>query len=424
MCDCPCVTNTSERTRYAGRNFLAHAVEGGIYMGGIAFVNASTLLPTAVKEMNGPNWLVALMPILMGIGFLLPPIFTAHLIERLDKFKPVCIITGIFQRLPFLFAGLLLIYMTDQSNTTLVLLAMALAPLFSGIFGGLSVTAWQQLLLRTIPPSRRSSIFAWRFIISCVIGIGAGWVVKFELERNPGPYGYGMLHLYTFAFLAISMIIFTTIREATDRIEPRKKRKGLIENLRLMPKFVTQDRNLRYFLIMKAFGNMCFIMVPFMAIYARAVLQKPESFLGDLQIAFMVGAFAGNFISGWVGDHYGCRPVIWFSSLSFIGIAIWSIFAHSDIEFLAIFTLFGVGSYAGQIGWSVLNLDICQGDNRASYLAIMSFINIPTLLLASALAAVLWNGVESYSTVTILSVLFLLPPLYYLAKLPDTREKA
>ena len=62
------------------RNWWGHALDGGFFTGAIAMVNAQTLLPSVVQSLHGPEWLVAMMPVLMGIGLLGPSIFTAHAI--------------------------------------------------------------------------------------------------------------------------------------------------------------------------------------------------------------------------------------------------------------------------------------------------------------------------------------------------------
>ena len=70
-------------------NTVAHVIEGGLFIGGLAFVSAETLLPTVIKNLGGGNWLISLMPVMMMAGFMLPPIFTAHWIDRQRRFMPL-----------------------------------------------------------------------------------------------------------------------------------------------------------------------------------------------------------------------------------------------------------------------------------------------------------------------------------------------
>ena len=45
----------------------------------------------------------------MAVGLVWPPLLTAHRVERLWRMKPFVMFTGVFQRLPYLVAGLALL---------------------------------------------------------------------------------------------------------------------------------------------------------------------------------------------------------------------------------------------------------------------------------------------------------------------------
>ena len=79
----------SEIARNFWHNYLAHTIEGGLYMGGLTFIEMTTVLTFLVKSMNGPSFLVALVPILMPIGFMAPSLFVAHRMERVYWLNPL-----------------------------------------------------------------------------------------------------------------------------------------------------------------------------------------------------------------------------------------------------------------------------------------------------------------------------------------------
>lgn len=90
-------------------NYWTLVVEGALFGGALTFVNANTLLPAIVQSLGGAAWLIALMPVLMQIGFRLPPIFTAHHIDRLHDYRRFLVWMGLAQRLPFGLAGFALL---------------------------------------------------------------------------------------------------------------------------------------------------------------------------------------------------------------------------------------------------------------------------------------------------------------------------
>ena len=65
-------------------NYLVHTLEGGLYMGGIAFVAEDMVLPNMVNSFGGPEWLIALTPLLKIAGIMAPQLVAAHWIEPLS----------------------------------------------------------------------------------------------------------------------------------------------------------------------------------------------------------------------------------------------------------------------------------------------------------------------------------------------------
>ncbi|HEY1081569.1 MAG TPA: hypothetical protein VGE29_04865, partial [Prosthecobacter sp.] len=47
------------------RNFICHCLEGGLYMGGTAFLAPETVLPKMVETLGGQAWIIAMMPVLL-----------------------------------------------------------------------------------------------------------------------------------------------------------------------------------------------------------------------------------------------------------------------------------------------------------------------------------------------------------------------
>lgn len=405
----------SAMLRHVRHNFVVHALEGGLFLGGLTFISGTTILPTIIQNLGGADWLVARMPILMWAGLLLMPVFTAHRIERLHRYMPLLLVTGVFQRLPFLAAGLALLYLVDTSRT-LVLAIVALAPLLAGIVIGVSLTAWQQLLLRTIPHHRRSVMLGVRYSISCAIGIGAGWVVKRVLEAYPGPLGYGILHLCTFGMLVLGYGLFAMVREAGSPPPDDAHPVSLRENLRRMPGLVRSEKRVKQYLVSRSLLSGIFIIMPFLAIYARQTLGETESFLGELLIVQTIGAAAGNLVGGVVGARVGGKAVLMASQIAYLVLAPWSAVAATHAEFYAIFLLFGFAQYTWWIGTMTLSLEICPLRQRSTYLAVISFVCFASMFVASEISSLVWTGRERFAhlavltTVTVaLSLAFLLP---------------
>lgn len=405
--------------RHFWRNYVAQAMDGGCFGGGLAFVDARTVLPTIAMSLGGPPWLISLMPVMFLVGIAIPPIFTAHLIDRLTRFKPLLLTTGIFQRLPYLLAGIALLTAAAGSKSVM-LAAVALAPLFSGLACGSTMTGWQQLVMRTIPEGRRSSVMAMRFAISGIIGLGAGWVVKAVLSRWPEATGYAILHFAAFVALAMSYVAFSLIRETGVR-PPAARAHGLRENFRAIPHLLRSAGNLRVYLAACALLNGIYIVVPFLAIHALHVLDRPESYAGDLLVVQMAGIIAGNLAAAYLGDRFGGRLVLVVAQVMFIGLAGWSIAAETDVALRTIFFLFGFAISAIQVGTVTVTMDICPAERRATHLAIIAVVNLPSMLIATGIGGLLWTGPERYGLVAGLAIAAVAASLALTARLREPR---
>ena len=391
MTDGPDTGLSPESIRNLRHNYVVHAAEGGLFMGGLWFVSATTLLPSVVESLGGPDWLVATTPVLMLVGMLLPPIFMAHRVERLQRYMPLLLVTSAIQRLPFLAAALAL-FLAAGSNPVLALVAVTAAPLVSGLAGGISLTAWQQLLLRTVPPSRRSSLFAIRYTISCVLGLCAGWVVRAVLEAWPGPTGYAVLHLCAFGLLVAGYGAFTRMREPRIRPPADVLPLGLGANLWGIPRLVAGARPVRQYMLARWFMSGVFIVTPFLAIHARRTLGETESFLGLLLIVQTLGALIGNAVGGVMGDRVGGKAVLMVSQVSFLVLALWSMVAATALEFHAIFLLFGFALNMMNIGTMTVSLAVCPQRQRSTCLASISFLCLASTLAAMGTSALVWTG--------------------------------
>ena len=66
--------------------------------------------------------------------------------------------------------------------------------------------------------------------------------------------------------------------------------------------------------------------------------------------------------------------------------------AESEIAFRAIFFALGFTFYAGMIGGMTLSLDICPARQRATSLAIISFVRLLSMWSATEVSAAIGNG--------------------------------
>lgn len=403
------------------KNYLMHMLEGGFFMGGMSFLAASTVLTVMAKQLGAPNWIIGLLPTAMFIGLIMAPICTASLVERSRNMKRISLITGIPQRLVFLFAGLAIIYWGD-SWPSLALAALVLAPVLSGIFGGIGHGAWTQLVARTVPPNRRSSLSANRNLIGATISIFAGITIEWLLDHYDGSLGFGLLHLIAFGFLVLSYVFFLQVEE--NVVEPvnikqdRSLRAYAVELIDIL----RVDKNFRYFAIMRVTGPFGQFVGPYVAIYAIEVLDASPSFAGSALIAGTLGQFAGNFIGGILGDRMGGRMLLITARLLFMVSFISAAIAQSYAMFMVYFFVSMLATSVNGIGNMTLMMEIAPDHRRPTYGALAGLLNGPSMILLSLVGAYYWTEFNSMALQAVISFAGMVVSLYCIWLVKEPRR--
>lgn len=379
----PVPTTGFAEGRELRRNLICHVLEGGLYIGGLSFVHGSTVLPRALEQLGAAPWLVALAPVLLGIGFISPGLFVAHRIERLESMRGWVVQLGVWQRLPYLLAGLALLSATQ--HPLLALPAVLLSPLVSGLIGGVAVNAWKEYVASAIPERLRASMWATRYVLGTVLGLGAGGVVSQVLARAPGPRGYAYLHLGTFVCLALSFVIFLGTSERPRRSRPAQQ--SFAEFVRGIPALVASDRRFQLFLWARIPVHAAYILVPFLGIHALGVLNKPDAYLGSLLTFNMLGSLVGFALAGYSGDRHGGKLSMLLAHGGWLAVAALTPFARESYQFQALFAMLGAALSLSAVGLSTLDLEITPLDRRVSFQAILGAFTLLGMVGSSLLSA-------------------------------------
>ncbi len=401
-------------------NVWVSVVEGGAFMGGMAFLAPQTLLPDIIRQLGGSPLLIAATPSLLSLGYWICPILTAHWVDRMHRYKPCVTVVGTFQRLLYLLATVALYLAASGIFVGGALYAVVLTPVLAGVAGGISITAWQQLVARCIPENRRASLFAARYIVTCLLGVLAGFTAKYLFAHFSLLFAYGTLHLITFALLMVSLLVFLATREPAAPA-PAVHTLTLLENLTLMPRLIAGDPVFRRYLWSRMLRNGTLVLTPFLAIYARDHLNQPESYLGTLTISNMIGAIIGNLWAARLGDRVGGKIPSQLSLVLYIAVAAWSIFAGTPIEFTLIFALLGMALYVGEVGAFTLMLEILPERNRATYLAITVLANVPPVIIAGWVSSAIWEHSGGIAVLAIIMIITQFVSMLLLHPIKDPR---
>lgn len=414
----------NEVRQYFWRNYLAHCLEGGLYMGGLTFIAADSVMPAMISLLGGDNWLIALMPVMGLMGISWPVLLFAHHVEQLYWMKPFVLFTSLLQRLVYLGAALALLFLSRTHVHTAVLIA-AIAPFVAGSIGGINICAWMELVARVIPADRLASSWAIRKIITAIIGLLAGGIIKEVLEQHPGAQGFGILHLYAFAGLMLSYIVFAAIRETKPLPpHPDKPRRSFAENMRSLPGLVRTYPEYRRFIRVKLLALGIYLPAPFLAIHALETAGRGPGFLGELVMAQMSGTIAGNILAGWLGDRIGGRILLVIARAALIALCAGALAAHSAAGFLAVFFLLGCGMNFNEVGEATVTLEIVPRDRRPTCVALLTALTFPGMLTAALLSTLLHGLTGSIVPAVVLAGAALTASLLLSLRIREPRRNA
>ena len=380
------------------RNYMVHSVEGGLFMGGLAIVAPESVLPRMVEALGGPAWVIGIMPAALAVGIALPGLFTAHMLERLERTLPAVLVMGIVQRLPFLIAGLVLL-LQGETMPRLALCVVVLAPLFSGLAGGVTLPAWMELIAKTLTPNRRASAMAIRQIVASMIGLASGGIIASVLHRWPGVHGYGVLHLVAFVFMMMSIAVLAFAQEEAVHPGHHGPAVGLLENLRSIPTVIRGAPGIARFLAVRILSCGFFVSMPFMAIHALDTCALPDSYLGVLVAGQMLGGIVGNVVGGYLGDRIGARSCTLASIASLLALCLLLPLCRQWWHFVAGFAFLGFGFNMLRIGMITLGIELAPRSKRATVLATIGWSMGTGLLSATLLGGFLWSLTERFDLV-------------------------
>lgn len=403
------------------RNFICHLLEGGFYMGGLAFLSPESVMPKMAETLGAQPTLIAMMPALLPAAFSLLGLFVAPMVERLHHHKPWVLTFGFLQRLPYLVTGLILLLVENIDDRILPI--VVLTPVLSGVVGGIGVVAWMEMVTRMVPERLRAAGWAARYIMQACIGMGAGGAIHWVLTNLPGKEGYGWLHLITFGFLALSWLAQLPMREPpTSAPAIPDPGDSYAARLRSLPSLVWQQPHLVKFMIVRFTGMGYLMLVGFLTVYALRITGRAEADEG-LFVSFQnVGTILGCILAGWIGYRSGGKMLLLTSRALCLILCLWIASAQSFSSFTVAYFVLGFGLFIDRVGDLTLAAELCPPNRRSTLQAVLGFCNVWAFLTATFFAGRLyaWTN-HSFHVVIIAASVFAAISALLLRTIPEPR---
>jgi MFS family permease len=378
------------------RNYVANYLQGMLGMTGFRLVNAPTFVPAYLfilaqhslgvvplflRGIASPNAIVGLALSLQQVGQVVSPIIGASQIEHRKRILPVSILMGTLMRVQVLGMAVAGWFLAGAP----LLVAMMVFLLLLGLFSGAQRVAFQLVLGKVIPFSRRGRLQAWRNftggIIAAaltyaagryIIGNGAISIPARFLSFNVFKNGYSTTFFIAFVLTSLGLTAFQFLIREPDppKVRPRMP---VGERLRGLPALLRSDRGFAFFLLAQACAVAGRIAAPFYILFAGAELHSLSgATLGILGLANLGADTASNLLWGYLGDKSGFRSTFLIAVVCWIiGTAILML-GHAMPMFFLAFCFLGAGNSGYQMSSQTMVLEFGLREDMAMRLAFSS----------------------------------------------------
>ncbi len=387
-------------SRIARRNFWLNVLDGSAFTLGISMVSRFTVLPLIVERISDARWLQGLIPALFYAGWLLPGLFVAPMIAAQPRRKPWILRATIGERLPFLFLGLVLIFLPDLPAVVLLGVIFTLYTIFA-LSAGLTSTAWQDFIARLIPERSWGIFFGLQAGIGGLLGVGGAVIAGWVLATQPFPQSAGILALICFGFMVVSYI-FLSLTVEVD--QPPAPRQSLRTFLRGIGPLLRQDDRFRRYLIARTAIALGLVGHSFLTASALERFSPPAAQIGLFTAALLGAQAVANIGLGALADRWGHKQVLELSTLVGVAALLLAVVAPAAWWFVPIFMLVGTAQAGYQLSGFTLVFAFSPPAIRPTYIGVANTALAPV----AALGPLLVGGLATFTSYQFIFVILAL----------------
>jgi MFS family permease len=401
------------------RNYAGHFVHGMLGMTGFRLVNVPTLIPSYLHMMTGSPTLLGLGVSLQQLGGTLSPIAGAVQIEHRQRVLPVSIFLGTMMRVQLLGIALAGWFLSGDLRLVLTLAFLFLWGLFSGPQG----VAFQYLLAKGIPISRRGRLQALRNFfggaISAVLSYFAG---SYLLQHKIFGNGYATTFALAFGLTSLGLTAFRLLFR--EPIPPTVRPKmAIMDRVREFPALLRNDHGFFFFMVARTFAIAGRAAAPFFIIYAGTLMHVSGTVIGLLSLFYLGADTLTNLAWGFAADKFGFKSTFVGALLFWIAAAALIMNAHAFPLIAAAFFLQGIANAGYQLSAQNIVLEFGHRDDIAMRLALSNTAENTTMAVGPFLLGAL-AGLAGYQIVFGLSIVMEITALVVIVwKVEEPRKR-
>lgn len=363
------------------RNFRLLAMDAIFYFCGLAFMDASTVLPAFLATLTSSPLVIGTLIAIRPAGIFIPQLWTAHYLSGRKQHKSFLIKVAAVSRVAITFFALIL-FVSGPKNAGLMLTGFILFYTAFWFSEGGAGVPWTDLVAKTIPERLRGRLFGLMQVVGGLLAMMAAWLVKWTLgPHGPAyPTNYAFLMAVSAMFYWLSLISLACVLEPEGPIENHNG--GFWEYLGKLGKAFRQHSQLKLLIAIQLLVGMNGLSLPFYILYAEKVARIGGGMVGAFLFVQTAGSILSALITGQISDHRGPKSAIMIAVILAVLTPVSALMMRNapGWTFGIVFLLLGGLVGCAWIGMTNFLLEISSPEERRGFIGLMNTANVPSLL--------------------------------------------
>jgi len=368
--------------RHQRHNFLVNVLDLTFYDLALSFIFGSTVLSLYTSYLTSSAFMIGLVPAIQNVGYFIPQLLLAQRAETLPRKKPFIMRISVMERLPYLaVAVLILLWPGAPSWLSYLVLLMSLGT--ATLSGGLASPAWQAMIAKVVPASRRGLLFSLGRALGGGLGLLGALLSRRILADYAYPISFGLCFLLAFGAQACSWCCLAMNREPSmpvtrEAVAPRAY-------LSRLPSLLRGDRNLRWYLVARILTILGGMTGAFYVIYAKRTFAVGDAFAGELTMAALAAQVTLVPFLGWLSGRLGHKWLAELGALIAAAGLVALLLAPSAAWLYVVFAIMNTGNAAVGTASFAMTMEFCSEEQVPTYTAMINTIVAGPILLAPML---------------------------------------
>lgn len=290
-------------------NSVAIMLEGALFSLIRLSISPYLVLPYYLQHLTESTFLIGLIPAIFVVGFALPQVLMARIIQRSRNRMRLLILSAVAQRICMLGLLLLTLVQSRLPNSWTIGLFLSIYFLFN-VARGCYSPAYVDFLGRGIIKHRGKILGSGNFM-GGILNIFSALLLTRLLTDLPYPQAITAIMAVSFVGSLISLGAILCLKEVPteeDSGEPVAAAESTDSQAQHFPAF-------QKYLLWRALVIGLEMMLSFYALYGMEKFDLPASYIGVFATLLTITDAIGNPLWGWLGDKIGYLRVIVVSTL-------------------------------------------------------------------------------------------------------------